>query len=208
MSIRKESLPFIAPLILLTIFIGWWDCLFAFIPIIFIVLIAFFFRDPSRTIPSEPDIIVSAADGKVDIIDEIPSLDEHSNAKLKRVSVFLSVLDVHINRSPVTGKIIKTQYKQGEFHNAMDGKSSDLNENNLICIFYNGKKVWVRQIAGMIARRIVCYLEKGSSVERGEKIGLIRFGSRTDIYLPLEAEVIVKKGDRVRGGETIIARLK
>jgi phosphatidylserine decarboxylase len=206
-SITQEGLPYLGILLVLTIIVGIISPKWAIIPLIMFMFVGFFFRDPKRVIPQEPGLVLSSADGKVVIIDEVPS-PVNPNEKVKRVSVFLSVFNVHINRTPVPGTVKLIRYTKGKFHNAMEGKSSIYNENNLLEIDHQGVKIWVKQIAGMIARRIVCYCSEGDKLNPGDKIGMIKFGSRTDVFLPLEAEVTVHLGDRVKGGESIIARMK
>lgn len=176
---------------------------------LFYLLCAFtlyFFRDPERQIPQGESLIVSPADGKVvgiDSVEHIPFID----GPAKRVSIFLSIFDVHINRAPIRGKIEYRHYAPGEFLPAFEPKASLKNEQNTIGIEdADGYRVVVRQIAGLIARRILCWKNPGDKLERGDRFGLIRFGSRTDIFLPLDARVEVKLGQRVQGGSTVIAR--
>ena len=166
---------------------------------------AFFFRDPEREIPAGEGLIVSPADGTVlgiDTLENVPFLD----GVYQRVSIFLSIFNVHINRAPIAGKIIHRQYNPGKFFPANAPKASTDNEQNTIVIDDKGYIVMVRQIAGIIARRILCWVNPGVSVERGERFGLIRFGSRTEIYVPASAKIEVKVGDKLQGGVTIIAR--
>lgn len=166
----------------------------------------YFFRDPERNIPQGESLIVSPADGKVvgiDSVEHVPFID----GPAKRVSIFLSVFDVHINRAPIRGKIAYRHYTPGEFLPAFEPKASVKNEQNAIGIEdADGYRVLVKQIAGLIARRILCWKNPGDRVERGDRFGLIRFGSRTDIFLPLDARIEVKLGQRVQGGSTVIAR--
>ncbi len=158
----------------------------------------FFFRDPARTVPEDERIIVSAADGVVTRVEE--------NADSKVVSVFLSPLDVHINRSPISGKISQIIYTKGHKKPATSNKASLVNERNSIVIDGDGITLTCTQIAGILARRIVCWPHEGDILSRGQKYGLIKFSSRTDLLMPANVELAVKVGDRVRGGETIIAR--
>jgi phosphatidylserine decarboxylase len=160
---------------------------------------AFFFRDPKRTIPNEANIVVSAADGRV------TRIDEREDGKL--VSVFLSPLDVHINRAPIAGRITKLEYKPGRKSPATSDNASIVNERNSLTIEGEKMTVVCTQIAGIMARRIVCWNKPGDNLEIGQKFGLIKFGSRTDVLMPDTVEVLVSVGDRVVGGETIIARL-
>jgi phosphatidylserine decarboxylase len=196
----KEGFPFvIVPAILALIFgfIPVWPLAAAFAVLAFFM--AYFFRDPFRTIPEDENIIVSAADGRVTRVDAV------DGGKL--VSVFLSPLDVHINRAPISGKITKVDYVKGKKIPATSDQASLVNERNSITI--SGEKLTVvcTQIAGIVARRIVCWNKEGDELEIGQKYGLIKFSSRTDLLMPKEVEVRVSVGDRVVGGETIIASL-
>lgn len=171
--------------------------------VLFVLLAAFmayFFRDPQRAIPSETDIVLSAADGRV------TRVEDRENGKF--VSVFLSPLDVHINRAPIAGKIVKVDYIKGKKNPATSDEASLINERNSLTIEGEKMTVVCTQIAGIVARRIVCWSKLGDELTLGEKFGLIKFSSRTDLLMPQGVEVLVKVGDRVVGGETIIARLK
>ncbi len=163
------------------------------------LFMAYFFRDPYRNVPAQDDVVVSAADGRVTRITE----DE----KGKLVSVFLSPLDVHINRAPIAGKITRVDYVRGKKIPATSDQASFVNERNSITITGEKMSVVCTQIAGILARRIVCWNREGDELELGQKYGLIKFSSRTDLLMPTEVEVQVSIGDRVVGGETIIARL-
>ncbi len=178
-------------------YFGFWivAAIFAFLTL----FMAYFFRDPRRVIPAEPDIIVSAADGKVTRIDE--------NEQGTLVSVFLSPLDVHINRAPIAGKIVEVDYIRGKKVPATRNDASFVNERNSIKIVGEKMTVVCTQIAGIVARRIVCWNKTGDSLEIGQKYGLIKFSSRTDLLMPKNVQLYVKIGDRVVGGETIIAKL-
>lgn len=171
----------------------------------------FFFRDPERVVPDEDDVIVSPADGKViAVLKDVQAPKEITkmNGKLQRISIFLSVFNVHINRVPVSGEIVETHYNPGEFFSANLDKASDENERQS-CVVQtaNNKHVAFIQIAGLVARRIVCYLKEGQKVTIGEQYGIIRFGSRCDIYLPNDAKIKVKTGQTMVGGETILATM-
>lgn len=168
--------------------------------------ILYFFRDPSRVAPPIDHAIISAADGTIVDIAEVYE-DKWLNQPVRRVSIFLSLFDVHINRSPVNGKVAFLQYQSGRFKNALSGKSSKYNEHNLVGIENNDSRVLVKQIAGMIARRIVCNCDVGDQINAGDKIGLIKFGSRVEIYMPLDVQLQVQLHDKVKAGETIIAVL-
>ncbi|MEZ5425868.1 MAG: phosphatidylserine decarboxylase [Pyrinomonadaceae bacterium] len=164
------------------------------------LFMAFFFRDPHRDIPLDKNIIVSAADGRVTRIEE--------NESGKLVSVFLSPIDVHINRAPIAGKISSVNYVTGRKVPATSNNASFVNERNSLTIEGENISVVCTQIAGIVARRIVCWYKEGDSLELGEKFGLIKFSSRTDLLMPTNIEILVKIGDRVIGGETIIGRIK
>ncbi len=196
----KEGIPFVLiPAFFVAMFaiLQWWIPAAAFL---FICLfMAYFFRDPRRTIPDEPNIVVSAADGRV------TRIEETSAGKL--VSVFLSPLDVHINRSPIAGTIVDVNYVKGKKIPATSNNASFVNERNSLLIESSEMTVMCTQIAGILARRIVCWPHKGDNLERGQKFGLIKFSSRTDLLLPAEIDIQVNIGDRVKGGETIIGRL-
>jgi phosphatidylserine decarboxylase len=159
-----------------------------------------FFRDPERTIPDAPGAVVSAADGKVTDISSVLV----DGKPLTRISIFLNVFDVHVNRSPIAGTIRDLRYQRGSFLNAMNEKCGDLNEQNIVTVEGDGQTVIFKQIAGLLARRIVFNKKLGDVVGRGERVGLIKFGSRTDVLLDPAARIDVKKGDRVKGGSTVL----
>jgi phosphatidylserine decarboxylase len=172
---------------------------------------AYFFRDPERVTPARPRLVVSAADGKIAAVGEAPPPRELDLgvAPLTRVSVFLSVFDVHIVRAPVAGRIVQSVYVPGKFLNAELDKSSEENERRAIAIETgSGERIAVVLIAGLIARRIVTFVGEGDSVKAGERIGLIRFGSRVDAYVPASAEILVAAGQTAIGGETVLAELR
>jgi len=168
-----------------------------------------FFRDPERKPPTDSFIAVSPADGTVTLVDEVEE-EQYFKRRMKRVSIFLSVFDVHVNRTPVAGEVLFTEGRGGLYLDARHPEASALNES-LFWVFgsknHPEKAVAVKQITGAIARRIVPWALLGESMERGERFGMIRFGSRTDLYLPLDAEVLVSIGKKVKGGETAIARM-
>lgn len=166
-----------------------------------------FFRDPERMPPSGEDLVVSPADGKVVSVSEVDE-NRYLNRRMKRVCVFMNVFNVHVNRVPVSGRVAAVRYHPGKFLVGFAEKASLDNEQNAIVIQQDkGREVLFIQIAGLVARRIVCYLSGGERVTRGERFGLIRFGSRVDVYLPIEAELRVKVGDKTKAGETILGRL-
>ncbi|MFN2501498.1 MAG: phosphatidylserine decarboxylase [Pyrinomonadaceae bacterium] len=196
----KEGIPFIVVPAVFGIAMGvmrFWPAAAAFAVLAAFML--YFFRDPRRSIPSGDGLILSAADGRVTRIE--------STGDSKLVSVFLSPLDVHINRSPISGKVTRITYTKGKKRPATSSAASIVNERNALVIKGENVTVTCTQIAGILARRIVCWSKEGEHLERGQKFGLIKFGSRTDLLMPAEVEIAVNVGDRVRGGETIIARL-
>ena len=171
------------------------------------IFVISFFRDPERKILEGEGIVVSPADGKVVKIQDVKG-DAIYGGDAVCISIFLSIFNVHVNRSPYEGVVKKVVYNHGKFLAAFDDKASLLNEQNSVLIeSKNGKKILVKQIAGLIARRIVCWVKEGDSVERGLRYGLIRFGSRVDIFLPPDTELKVKVGDKIKGGIDIIGRL-
>lgn len=168
------------------------------------LFVLFFFRDPRRTPPSDPNTIVSPADGRVmEIVEEA-----RESKPGRRISVFLSIFDVHVNRSPVAGQITAIEYRTGKFYAAMRGRASAENEQNAFHVQTDRGEVVFKQIAGWVARRIVCWKSVGDSVLRGERVGMIRFGSRMDIWLPEGVEIVVKPGQHVAAGSSPIARWK
>src|SRR3984885_10347663 len=171
--------------------------------LIFLGLFVFyFFRDPNRTIPSAPGAIVSPADGHVlEVVDEL--LDGNFG---HRITIFLAIWDVHVQRAPVAGRIADVVYRPGRFYAAMRSAASRENEQNIIYIHTPQGAVVFKQIAGAIARRVICWKEEGSEVVLGQRVGLIRFGSRVDIFLPPNTEVLVRRGQMVKGGESILAK--
>ena len=162
-----------------------------------------FFRNPERNIPSEPGVLVCPADGRV-----VVSRDEPWNGRAgKRVSIFLAIWNVHVNRAPAAGKITRLEYKPGKFLAAWDEAASLENEQNIFTQATEHGDIVYKQIAGWVARRVVSWKKAGETVARGERIGLMRFGSRMDIWLPSEAEIVVKVGDNVKGGTSVLARM-
>ena len=203
----KEGIPFVlATLIIAAFFALLYYLVGGVTPVIGIVVfsflavfMAYFFRDPNRRIPTEADIVVSAADGRV------TRVEDRENGKF--VSVFLSPLDVHVNRSPIAGRVTNIDYVKGKKNPATSDRASLINERNSLTIEGEKMTVVCTQIAGIVARRIVCWSKPGDNLTLGERFGLIKFSSRTDLLMPAEVEVLVKVGDRVKGGETIIAKL-
>jgi phosphatidylserine decarboxylase len=176
----------------------------AVIPLLLAAFFLWFFRDPERAIPSDPGAVVSPADGKVTDVSPV-TVD---GKPFKRVSIFLNVFDVHVNRSPISGVIRGAKYQAGKFLNARDPRCADCNEQNTVTVDGLGHTIIFKQIAGLLARRIVFTKKIGEKVERGERVGLIKFGSRTDILMEPSATIQVKVGDRVKGGTSILAFLE
>ena len=181
--------------------LGFWYV--AVLLLVVALFMAYFFRDPKRVPPSDPDVVVSPADGRVTRIESSGQGNELPTV----ISIFLSPLDVHINRSPIPGKIVDVLYSPGKFLMATNEKASLVNEQNALTI--QGEKITVvcKQIAGILARRIVCWKAPGDSLGLGERFGMIKFSSRTDVLLPANVKVMVKEGERVRGGITVIGRI-
>lgn len=174
-----------------------------FVPVLLAAFFLWFFRDPTRPIPEEPGLVVSPADGKVTAIEVVPS----STGPQRRISIFLNVFDVHVNRAPIAGTVRKVEYKKGKYLNAMNPDSATQNEQNMVEIAGECCTVAFCQIAGLLARRIVFKKQVADWVHRGERVGLIKFGSRVDVFFPLSCKVQVKLGDRVRGGASILATM-
>jgi phosphatidylserine decarboxylase len=172
-----------------------------------VLLAAFFlwfFRDPERTIPSGPGLIVSPGDG---LVTETASIATPEGPR-QRISIFLSVFDVHVNRSPIAGVLTSVRYQKGQYLNAMNPASADRNEQNIATVRgEGGVEITFKQIAGLLARRIVFTLREGDTVERGERVGLIKFGSRVNVLLPAQAQLRVSVGQRVKGGESVLAEM-
>jgi len=180
--------------------------IFAVLGWIFVIFSLFFFRDPERTIPAGDDLILSAGDGKVVEIRDVFE-DHFLKSEAKQVSIFLSVFDVHINRIPISGTVGYFKYLPGKFVQAYKQIASRDNEQTIIGIENDRTKVVIKQIAGILARRIVCRIREGFSVQKGERFGMIKFGSRVDMILPENCEILVNVGDKVKGGETAIAKI-
>ncbi len=178
---------------------------FSIVLTLFGMFVLFFFRDPERAIKFEDTDILSPGDGVVVSINEVNE-DEFFKTKVQRISIFLSVFNVHVNRVPINGKVEYFRYQKGSFRAAFKEEASAVNEQTIIGIVNNNKKVLFKQIAGLIARRIVCTLEEGLQTKAGDRCGLIRFGSRVDVFLPSNAETTVVKGQKVTGGITVIGR--
>lgn len=172
-------------------------------PVLLAAFFLWFFRDPQRTVPSGPGLIVSPGDG---LVTETISIATPVGPR-QRISIFLNVFDVHVNRSPIAGELTEVRYQKGKYLNAMNPASAEANEQNVVTVRGEGMEVTFKQIAGLIARRIVFNLKPGDRVERGQRVGLIKFGSRVDVVIPAEAELQVKVGQRVKGAATVLAVL-
>jgi phosphatidylserine decarboxylase len=206
--IRREGFAFIAILAFLTLFVGWFWAPIFWIGLILTAWCVCFFRDPPRVTPLDPDLVISPADGRISAVTVgmAPRELDLGDQTRRRISVFMSVFDCHVNRAPLTGHIARTVYRAGKFFNADLDKASEENERNGMVIDTTHGPIAVVQIAGLVARRIVCFVEGGREVAAGERIGLIRFGSRVDVYLPLAANVVVSEGQTAIAGETVLAR--
>jgi phosphatidylserine decarboxylase len=206
--VAAEGWPFIIPLAVLTgvlFALGWKNT--AIVSLVLTLFVLFFFRDPDRSVPEGENLIVSPADGRVILVKDVFEPD-YLKQDVKQISIFLSVFNVHVNRVPIGGMVETVRYNPGKFHVASVDKASALNEQTAMVITHGNQRVLVKQIAGLIARRIVCYAKPGDAVTTGERYGLIRFGSRVDMFLPKNADIMVKVGDRIKGTRDVIAVLK
>jgi phosphatidylserine decarboxylase len=198
----KEGYYFGLPLLVLGAAAYLLQWTIAAVVLVLLALFVFsFFRDPNRVIPQEPGAVVSPADGRIVVVTE----EEHAGRPGKRVSIFLAVWNVHVNRAPAAGFISNLEYKPGKFLAAMREQASLENEQNIFSLSTDAGDMVFKQIAGLIARRVVSWKKTGERVARGERIGLVRFGSRADVWLPKEAEILVKVGDNVKGGSSVLA---
>jgi phosphatidylserine decarboxylase len=178
----------------------WFGLSVAALALLFLAaFVGYFFRNPAREIPAGDNLIVSPADGKVVRVASLP--------EGQGISIFLNIFDVHVNRAPIGGELEQVEYRRGRFKAAFDEEASRVNEQNILSIRGQRIRVVVKQIAGLIARRVVCWKRPGHFLERGELFGLIRFGSRVDVILPKEVKLLVKVGDRVKGGSSVIGEL-
>jgi phosphatidylserine decarboxylase len=208
--IHREGLPFIGAFAVASLILFWLWSPLGWLAAIATLWCAYFFRDPERVTPVRDGIVVAPADGRVSrVANAVPAQELGLGERpLPRVSIFMSVFDCHVNRSPVTGKIERIVYRPGAFVNADLDKASEDNERNSFLIATDRGRIGVVQIAGLIARRIVCFVRQGVSVGVGERIGLIRFGSRVDVYLPEGVRPLVAEGQTAIAGETVIADLR
>jgi phosphatidylserine decarboxylase len=199
----KEGFYFgLPPLVLggLALFFHWY--VVAGILIFLAAFIFYFFRNPNRSSPSEPGTVVSPGDGRVVVVTD----EENAGRPGKRISIFLAVWNVHVNRSPAAGTISKLEYRPGKFMAAWAERASLENEQNIFVLTTDAGEMVFKQIAGWVARRVVSWKKKGDTVARGELIGLVRFGSRVDVWLPSDAEILVKVGQNVKGGSSVLAK--
>lgn len=199
----KEGYYFGLPLLVLgagSFLLGW--TVAAAILLLLALFVFSFFRDPERVIPAEPGAVVSPADGRVVVVTE----EENGGCFGQRVSIFLAIWNVHVNRAPMAGTISKMEYRPGKFLAAMRERASLENEQNVFTLSTGVGEMVFKQIAGLIARRVVSWKKVGDAVARGERIGLVRFGSRVDVWLPKDAEILVKVGENVKGGSSVLAR--
>lgn len=202
--IASEGWPFIIGIVIISILVmsfgGWWSIPFWLIS----VFVVQFFRDPARNIPRDPQAVLSPADGRIVVVEK--ALDPYREVNALKISVFMNVFNVHSNRSPVDGTVERVEYFKGSFLNAAVDKASTQNERNAVLVqMHNGRRVTFVQVAGLVARRILCYTKAGDVIHRGDRYGFIRFGSRVDVYLPEDAAPMVSIGDKVFASSTILA---
>ncbi len=200
----RDGYYYALALIAAALLVGWFARpAWAVIPLLLAAFFLWFFRDPERVIPGAAGAVVSPADGKVTAVWIAGNAEKQA-----RISIFLNVFDVHVNRSPIAGVVRDMRYQRGKFLNAMNERSAEQNEQNVVTVEGDGQVVVFKQIAGLLARRIVFHPKVGDHVERGQRVGMMKFGSRMDVLLDPAAHVQVKIGDRVRGGESILAYLQ
>lgn len=219
MAFRHEIIPFIIAVIALGAILAGvlrlgrvsWRKALVFSGVVSVILVGYllvFFRDPVRTASPDPADIVAGAEGKIMSVVEVNE-PEFLKTKAVRISIFLSLVDVHVNRSPIAGKVEHAEYYPGARYFTFEEKSSELNQHSSIVIRGEKTTCVVKQIVGPVARRVVYWLEPGQELKKGDRIGMMKFGSRLDMYFPRDdVDVVVKKGDKVRAGETVVARLR
>jgi phosphatidylserine decarboxylase len=202
-SMVKEGYTFGIPLLVLggLFYLLQWNIV-AVVAVLLALFVFSFFRDPERVIPTEAGAVVSPGDGRVAIV----TAEENAGRPGKRVSIFLALWNVHVNRSPAAGTITKLEYRPGKFLAAMRERASVENEQNVFTLSTEAGEIVFKQIAGLLARRVVSWKKPGEKVARGERIGLVRFGSRVDLWVPKEAEILVRTGESVKGGSSVLAR--
>jgi phosphatidylserine decarboxylase len=201
----RDGYLYAVPLIAAGVLLGWLtNPVWAIVPFLLAFFFLWFFRDPERTIPQDAGAVVSPGDGKVTDVSPLML----GNEKQTRISIFLSVFDVHVNRSPIAGVVRDVRYQRGKFLDARSKDCADLNEQNVVTVEGDGHRVVFKQIAGLLARRIVFHPKTGDRLERGQRVGLIKFGSRVDVVVDASARISVKVGDRVQGGASVLAYLQ
>jgi phosphatidylserine decarboxylase len=207
MGLDRAGWPFILGALVLAMIVGWWlGRLWALPFAVLAAFFVFFFRDPNRTVPTGPNLVVSPADGRVMLVGD-PPFTGAPPGQWQLVSIFLSPMDVHVNRTPVGGRVVKVEYHAGRFLPAYKTEAGTHNEWTEVWFDDRGTVVVCRQIVGILARRIVTRLQVGQTVERGQRFGVMKFGSRIDLFVPRSAALSVKPGDRVVGGESVLATL-
>jgi phosphatidylserine decarboxylase len=206
--IAHEGYPFIVFSLVVTVFVAFLGTGWLTIPFVFITFfIVWFFRNPERSFHDEEKVLISPADGKVIKIEDV-EVNGTISGRFKKISIFMSILNVHVNRAPYSGEIETINYREGKFFSANLDKASLDNERNEVMIrTEDGRPVWMVQIAGLIARRIVCWVNVGTNIKKGERFGLIRFGSRVEVFLPEDSRISVKLGDKVKAGQTSLGYL-
>lgn len=205
--VHKEGYPFVAAFFVASLVLGWiWDPLF-WIGLILTLWCAYFFRDPERVTPQDDDLVISPADGRVSSVQmSVPPVELNLGVEpMLRITIFMNVFNCHVNRAPVRGRVTTIAYKEGQFLNAELDKASTDNERNGLVIETKHGQIGVVQIAGLVARRIICWINPNEPLDAGERFGLIRFGSRLDVFLPAGAEPRVSLGQTAIAGETVIA---
>jgi len=202
----RDGIYYALGLIAAAVLLGWWTTpVLAILPLLLAVFFLWFFRDPERTVPTTPGAVVSPADGKVTGVSTIQT----ASGPATSISIFLNVFNVHVNRSPASGRITALEYRRGKYMNAMDPACAECNEQNICTLETDeGQQIVFKQIAGLLARRIVFTRRVGDHIARGERVGLIKFGSRCDVILPSSATVLVKPGDMVKCGSSTLAILQ
>jgi len=204
--IAREGWPYIFVLAILTLGFYYIHPWLAVIPGVLLLFVMYFFRNPNRDIPTEEGVIVSPADGVVMDVQKVYE-DRFLQSESIRIRIFLNIFNVHINRSPIKGTVTYRAYRPGKMIPAFKSHASEINEKNFVGIENQDIKVLTTQVTGFIARRIVCWIHEGDVLEQGERFGMIKFGSCTEVFLPPHVEVTVVAGDKVRGGETIVGRI-
>lgn len=205
--IAKDVLPYLLILGVCTVIVYLFLPFLAILPLAVLLFVLFFFRDPPRHIQMGDNLILAPADGRITEIKEVYE-ERYLKERAIKISIFLSLFNVHINRSPINGSVRYRDYREGKFIPAFKSHASELNEKNFVGIENERLKVLVNQVTGFVARRIVCWVREGDSIQQGERFGMIKFGSCTEIFVPLSVEVLVEVGQKTKGGETVIGRIK